>query len=119
MVRTAERVIPAPAGLSESSKEAWTGYTADLAKLGGCSAADLELLGDILAMRDRLTEIERRIAVDGTVVAGSRGQARSHPLLAVEAKLRRDIAAGLRRLRLTNDVRPPSVFVTEDGRYER
>lgn len=48
----------------------------------------------------RLAAIEKRLASEDLMVEGSMGQQRDHPLLGVEAKLRKEISDGLRRLDL-------------------
>ena len=50
---------------------------------------------------ERLAEIDQRLAEDGLTVAGSRRQLRQHPLLALEAGLRRDLTQSLRQLEST------------------
>src|SRR5712692_3498982 len=46
---------------------------------------------------ERLAEVDGRLSADGLVVAGSRRQLRQHPLLAPEARLRRELIQGLQQ----------------------
>jgi hypothetical protein len=46
---------------------------------------------------ERLAEVDGRLSADGLVVAGSRRQLRQHPLLALEARLRRELIRGLQQ----------------------
>ncbi len=79
----------------------WPGLLADLEVTTGASVVDLELLADLLRARDRLAQVQAVLAVDGPTVAGSMGQLRPHPLLSTESTLRREVAQGWDRLRLS------------------
>ena len=50
---------------------------------------------------ERLAEVDQRLAEDGLTVPGSRRQQRQHPLLALEAGLRRELTQSLRQLEST------------------
>lgn len=63
--------------------------------------SDLLRMEQVVTATDRLREIRDRIDRDGLVVAGSRKQARPHPLLASERALQRQIDEELERLWLT------------------
>jgi hypothetical protein len=58
-----------------------------------------EMVGELLKTRDRLAEVRARIAEDGLMVAGSQGQPRCHPLLALERGLAADLWRSLNWLR--------------------
>jgi hypothetical protein len=107
--------IVAPDRLSEESRRLWGLFLADLVGIyGGVADGDRILLEDVLRARDRLEEIQMKLAEDGPTVTGSRGQTRPHPLLATERALRRDVAVGFARLGLTE--RHWSHKVQADGR---
>lgn len=86
-----------PAGLGAEARALWC---ATHAEYQFDSGADLALLGEMARTLDRLREVQRAIAKDGLVVAGSQGQTRANPLLTVEAEQRRALLAFARQLRL-------------------
>jgi hypothetical protein len=47
---------------------------------------------------ERLAEVDERLSAEGLTVAGSQGQPRQHPLLALEAGLRRELMQSLQQL---------------------
>jgi hypothetical protein len=59
------------------------------------------MLHELCATLQRLREVQAVIASEGLTVAGSMGQRRAHPLLAVEDTLRRSLLAHARALRIT------------------
>ncbi len=117
MPKTAEpRVVPAPPrDLSEGSRADWPGLAADVIAASGGAEVDFRMLESILRVSDRLVEVRAILGREGLTTAGSKGQMRPHPLLDVEASLRREIAAGFEQLRLTPN-RREYVRVSADGR---
>jgi len=74
-----------------------------LAELPGRLHTQLTTLEEIQAelirrAGERLTEIDQRVAVESLTVAGSHGQLRPHPLLTLEAGLRRELIHTLQQL---------------------
>lgn len=63
--------------------------------------ASKAVLHELCGTLGRLREVQAAISAEGLVVAGSQGQRRPHPLLAVEDMLRRSLLAHARSLRLT------------------
>ena len=90
-----------PPDLSVESQAVWPGLVADLEATTGASVVDVELLADLLRARDRLAQVQAVLAADGPTVSGSMGQVRAHPLLVAESTLRREVAQGWDRLRLS------------------
>ncbi len=93
-------VPPPPADLSPESAARWPGLVQDVQATMGAAEVDLLVLHDVLLARDRLAEVRAVLAAEGLTVGGSKGQSRPHPLLVAESVLRREVAQGLRRLRL-------------------
>lgn len=91
---------PAPADLSPESAAVWPGLAADIAITMGAAEVDFVVLHDVLLARDRLAQVRAVLDAEGLTVSGSKGQSRPHPLLVTESVLRREVADGLRRLRL-------------------
>ncbi len=95
------RIPPAPPDLSPASSDAWAGLAADLHAIHGGHEVDFTILANVLRAADRLAGVAETIGRDGVTVAGSKGQLRPHPLLAIEQSLRREVADGLDRLQLS------------------
>lgn len=95
---------PAPAGLTQESRDLWCGLRADLEAVNAGAATaevDLVVLEQVLRARDRLRAVSTKLDSDGVTVTGSKDQVRPHPLLSVERALRAEVAAGLKQLGLT------------------
>ena len=103
------RFLRPPSDLSEESRRLFRRLVADLRALGGVAEIDALLLGDALRLRDRLAQIRVQLEVDGPTVAGSKGQVRPHPLIAVEQNLAREIRAAFDQLQLSPRRRSPMV----------
>ncbi len=115
-----ETVIPdPPADLSEASAALWPGLVADLEAAKAGAEVDLILLADVLRARDRVTEVRAILHSEGLTTTGSKGQTRPHPLLDVEASLRREVAVGLDRLQLSPARRTWVLEVDSSGRLRR
>ncbi len=110
------RIPTAPPDLSPASADAWPGLAADLHAIHGGHEADFTLLANVLRAEDRLAGVAKAIGLDGVTVTGSKGQLRPHPLLAVETVLRREVAEGLDRLRLSPAKRDAYWKVGRSGR---
>ncbi len=110
---------PSPPSDLSTSQQLWQGLVADLRAIGHDAEVDLTLLGDVLRARERLAQVSDKLAADGQVVTGSRGQLRPHPLLDVEQRLRREVAVGFDRLGLSAARRDYTVSVANGGRIER
>jgi P27 family predicted phage terminase small subunit len=113
------KVPPAPAGLSVESVNLWKRLATDVIGIEGGCLSDWLVLEGMLRARDRQAEVRARIDTDGVTVEGSQGQLRPHPLLAVEATLARDIAAGLDRLGLARRYPAKDFEITAAGRLRR
>ena len=105
-----------PPDLSPASQEARAGLASDVAAMTRGAAVDFDLLADVLRARDRLVAVTAKLAEDGVTVAGSQGPVRPHPLLSVEANLRKECADGLDRLGLTPAKRGRYVHIDRAGR---
>ncbi len=92
---TSRVVPPAPADLSELSRQRWPGLAADVTTTMGGAEADFAALAAVLRAEDRLAVLRAVLDAEGPTVTGSRGQTRPHPLLVSEAVLRREIASGM------------------------
>ena len=91
------RTRSAPPALSAEARELWADIMESHVIDDGASRALLRQLCESL---DGLRTIQARIKRDGLMIAGSKGQARPHPLLVSEAEFRRAILACVRGLRL-------------------
>lgn len=101
MSRRKKGSVPSPpADLSPDSTALWEALAQDVVVTMGGAQVDFVVLYDLLLARDRLAEIRETLATEGLIVTGSKGQSRPHPLLVSESVLRREVAQGLRRLRL-------------------
>ncbi len=105
-----------PPDLSPASQAAWPGLASDVAAVTRGAAVDFDLLADLLRARDRLATVSATLEADGVTVTGSMGQVRPHPLLSVEANLRKECADGLDRLGLTPNKRSAYVRIDRAGR---
>jgi hypothetical protein len=89
--------------LSVVSQRRWPGLVADITatwpRAAVPSEAVLVLLGNVLHALDRLDQIAAVLA-EGVTTEGSKGQVRAHPLLPVEAALRREVVKGFEELGL-------------------
>ncbi len=120
MATRREIAVPdTPADLSEASAVLWPGLVADLEAAGAGAEVDLMLLADVLRARDRLAQVREILAAEGLTTTGSKGQTRPHPLLDVEASLRREVAVGLDRLQLSPARRTWALEVDSSGRLRR
>ncbi len=108
-----------PADLSGDSAALWPGLVADLEAAGAGAEVDLILAADVLRARDRLAQVREILASEGLTTTGSKGQTRPHPLLDVEASLRREIAVGLDRLQLSPARRTWVLEVDSSGRLRQ
>jgi P27 family predicted phage terminase small subunit len=91
------RTRSAPPALSAEARELWVDIMKSHVVDDGASRALLRQLCESL---DGLRAVQARIKQDGLMIAGSKGQARPHPLLVSEAEFRRAILACVRGLRL-------------------
>ena len=85
----------------------------------GGAEIDFVLLGEACRRLDRLNAVRPVLADQGVTVAGSKGQVRPHPLLAVEVTLSREVASAFDRLRLSPSTRGHGVIVGRGGRLYR
>ncbi len=92
---TSRVVPPAPADLSDLSRQRWPGLAADVVSTMGGADADLAALANVLRAEDRLATVRAVLDAEGPTVTGSRGQTRPHPLLVSESVLRREIASDM------------------------
>lgn len=114
---TRRAVPPAPAGLSEASAALWPGLAADVLAVAGGAEVDFLLLAELLHAMDRLAQVRAALAADGVTVAGSRGQARPHPLLATEVTLAGRVTAITEQLQLAPGLDRSNWYaVSADGR---
>jgi P27 family predicted phage terminase small subunit len=88
---------PLPDHLGEPERLIWAGVFADYKLETGASIA---VLTTALEAHQRAREAREAIAVDGMVVTGRDGQAKVHPLLAVERDARQAWLSGIRALGL-------------------
>ena len=105
-----------PADLDADSRRLFRRLVSDLRAQGDGAESDLLLLAEALRMRARLAQVRAKLAEDGPVVAGSKGQPRAHPLVAVEAGLARDLRQAMDQLTLSPSKRTGAVNVTAAGR---
>ncbi len=120
MATRREIAVPdTPADLSEASAALWPGLVADLEAANAGAEVDLILLADVLRARDRLAQVREILAAEGLTTTGSKGQTRPHPLLDVEASLRREVAVGLDRLGLSPNRRGWNVGIGLGGRLRK
>lgn len=87
-----------PRGLSRDAARLWDQLTSDYDF--SSDAGGLALVKSLCETLSRLKECQETIAEEGLTVAGSTGQTRPHPLLAVENECRRVLLAHYRALRL-------------------
>jgi hypothetical protein len=116
--RNTTPVPPAPGDLSPESSALWPGLAADVAVAMGGGQVDFLALAGVLRAADRLAEIRAVLAAEGLTVKGSKGQSRPHPLLIAESVLRREVAQGMKSLRLSAADRH-RFDVGDDGRLQR
>lgn len=116
--RAAPPLPPAPEDLSQPSRAAWPGLSADVTAALGGAEIDYLQLADLLRSRDRLDQVRAVIATEGLTVLGSKAQLRPNPLLAIEAGLLRSLAADYARLGLDGKARW-QLHVTEGGRLAK
>ncbi len=118
---TGKVVVPdPPADLSGDSVREWAGLASDVSEAaGGIADVDMLLLADVLRARERLAQVREILAAEGLTTTGSKGQTRPHPLLDVEASLRREVAVGLDRLQLSPARRTWALQVDSSGRLRR
>jgi len=116
--RNTTPVPPAPADLSETSTALWVGLAADVRTALGGAETDYLALADVLRAADRLAQIRAVLDAEGPTVAGSKNQMRPHPLLTAESVLRREVAQGMKALRLSAADRH-RFDVGDDGRLQR
>jgi P27 family predicted phage terminase small subunit len=88
---------PPPAHLGEPERLIWAGVFADFKLEVGVSIA---VLTTALEAHQRAREAREAIEVDGMTVIGRDGQAKAHPLLAVERDARQAWLSGIRALGL-------------------
>ncbi len=121
MATRREIVVPdPPADLSGDSVREWAGLVSDVSEAaGGVADVDMLLLADVLRARERLAQVREILAAEGLTTTGSKGQTRPHPLLDVEASLRREVAVGLDRLQLSPARRTWALQVDSSGRLRR
>ncbi len=105
-----------PVDLSGASAMLWAGLVADLEAAKAGAEVDLILLADLLRARDRLAQVRDILTAEGLTTTGSKGQTRPHPLLDVEASLRREVAVGFDRLQLSPARRTWVLGVDSSGR---
>ena len=85
--------IPAPSDLPSVAVDLWDALAADLCVIrrGHPTVSDRELLINVVTAQHRLRQIGQQLEGDGPVTTGSTGQTVPHPLLAVEAQMRREV----------------------------
>jgi P27 family predicted phage terminase small subunit len=115
-------VVSPPTDLSQQAQKSWHDLVQGLCEVHDVeqpSEPDLIVLADVLRAQDELDAIRQVIAAEGNMVAGSQGQVRPHPLLAVQRALRADVARGLERLWLTPRHRAAARLVRQANELTR
>jgi len=104
--------IPPPSDLPNGTRDLWDALATDLCiiRRGSPTVTDRELLANVVTAQHRLRQIGKQLEDDGPVTHGSTGQTIAHPLLAVEAQLRREIEERLLTLRLIGCGHPGEPF---------
>ena len=80
-----------PKDLSAAAQTEWK-------NLVGPGPDEVAIVERIVRAQDRLRQVSTELERAGPIVEGSMGQPRSHPLLAVEERLRSEIGAGFEKL---------------------
>ena len=89
--------IQPPDTLPDEAVGVWEELARDLVivRNGAPTVADRELLHNVVSAIHRLRQVSTALDDDGPTTAGSTGQLVPHPLIAIEAQLRKDVEAGL------------------------
>jgi P27 family predicted phage terminase small subunit len=100
--------IPPPSDIPPTARDLWDALAADLCiiRRGHPTVTDRELLANAVTAQQRLRQVGQQLDDDGPVAVGSTGQPVPHPLLAVEAQLRKEVEERLSTLGLISAGRP-------------
>lgn len=90
---TARQRLRVPAWLSSDAAAEWRLIVPELARSGRATPADVAILAAWCTVQARLRHVESELDGASLLVSGYRGDDKPHPLLALSARLRRELVA--------------------------